>query len=110
MCCTPPIKRRCVVVLPAPVLSVPSAAFPVLLQAAPYLNWLLPCILIIAMVACAAVLLELRYQKLIRSGLYNPRTCTLSNAGPGMPLARIRTHRCGALLSTGCHPTASSAK
>jgi hypothetical protein len=46
-----------------------------------------------ALVACAAVLLELRYQKLVRTGAYNPKTCTMSNKGPAMPLARIRTHR-----------------
>lgn len=65
------------------------------LQAAPYLTWLLPCIMLTALVACAATLLELRYQKLVRSGMYNPKTCTMTNAGPSMPLARIRTHRCG---------------
>lgn len=70
-------------------------------QAVPYLTWLLPCIMIIALVACAAVLLELRYQKLIRTGAYNPKTCTLSNAGPSIPLARVRTHRC-VLAACGC--------
>lgn len=65
--------------------------------AAPYINWLLPCILLTALVAGAAALLELRYQKLVRTGLYNPKTCTMTNAGPSMPLARIRTHRWGPL-------------
>lgn len=70
--------------------------------AAPYINWLLPCILLTALVAGAATLLELRYQKLVRTGLYNPKTCTMTNAGPSMPLARICTHRWG--LSS-CQPT-----
>jgi hypothetical protein len=59
----------------------------------PYVAWLLPTALLTGVVAAAATLLELRYQKLLRSGAYNPKTCTRSNAGPSMPLARIRTHR-----------------
>lgn len=40
----------------------------------------------------AAIALELRYQKLVRTGSYNPRTHTVSNLNP-LPMARIRTHR-----------------
>jgi hypothetical protein len=64
------------------------------MQAVPYITWLTPCILITALVACAATLLELRYQKLVRSGAYNPKTCTLSGPKTALPLARVRTHRC----------------
>lgn len=63
------------------------------MQAVPYITWLTPCIVVTALVACAATLLELRYQKLLRSGGYNPKTCTLSGSLP-LPLARVRTHRC----------------
>jgi hypothetical protein len=36
--------------------------------------------------------LELRFQKLVRTGIYNPKTFTISNLAP-LPLARIRTSR-----------------
>jgi hypothetical protein len=62
-------------------------------QAALYITWLTPCILITALVACAATLLELRYQKLVRSGAYNPKTCTFLGPNTALPLARVRTHR-----------------
>lgn len=71
------------------------------MQAAPYLTWLTPCVLMTALVACAATLLELRYQKLVRTGAYNPKTCTMSHKEPPMPLARIRTHRWVELDSRG---------
>lgn len=58
-------------------------------QAVPYYVWLVPCVLLTGLVAAAATLLELRYQQMLRSGCYNPRTCTLANSGPSMPVARI---------------------
>jgi hypothetical protein len=65
-----------------------------LLQGVPHFVWLVPCVLLTALVAAAATLLELRYQKMLRSGEYNPKTATRFNVSTSiMPMARIRTHR-----------------
>lgn len=44
-----------------------------------------PCVLLCSCITALAVLLELRLTKLVRSGAYNPRTATRSNAGPALP-------------------------
>jgi hypothetical protein len=61
-------------------------------QAVPMRAWLVPCTLMCALVAAAAAGLELRQQKLLRSGAYNPRSHTLCHLAP-LPLARVRTSR-----------------
>lgn len=50
------------------------------------------CAITCGLVTMIAIALELRYQKLVRYGAYNPKTHLLSNCNP-LPLARVRTHR-----------------
>jgi hypothetical protein len=42
--------------------------------------------------AAACIALELRFQKLVCTGIYNPKTFTINSLAP-LPLARIRTSR-----------------
>eukprot|EP00775_Hariotina_reticulata_P002390 gene2390-2694_t len=69
--------------------------------AVPHSTWLLPCVLLCALIAALAVLLELRLQQLVRSGAYNPKTCTRSNAGPALPSAYPICHVSRAGRSSG---------
>lgn len=62
------------------------------MQAIPLKHWVPPCCIVCGLMTMVTVALELRYQKLVRTGQYNPRTHTLCNTNP-LPLARIRTHR-----------------
>ncbi|WIA22399.1 hypothetical protein OEZ85_004705 [Tetradesmus obliquus] len=60
--------------------------------AVPLATWVSPCTVLCGLAAAACVALELRFQKLVRTGIYNPKTFTISNLAP-LPLARIRTSR-----------------
>jgi hypothetical protein len=51
-----------------------------------------PCTVLCGLAAAACIALELRFQKLVRTGIYNPKTFTISNLAP-LPVTRIRTSR-----------------
>jgi hypothetical protein len=70
--------------------NTPAPALP--LQAVPLATWASPCTVLCGLAAAACIALELRFQKLLRTGIYNPKTFTISNLAP-LPMARIRTSR-----------------
>jgi hypothetical protein len=62
------------------------------MQAVPLSTWVSPCTVLCGLAAATCIALELRFQKLVRTGIYNPKTFTISNLAP-LPVARIRTSR-----------------
>ncbi|KAF6259656.1 hypothetical protein COO60DRAFT_989089 [Scenedesmus sp. NREL 46B-D3] len=60
--------------------------------AVPLSTWVSPCCVLCGLAAAACIALELRFQKLVRTGIYNPKTFTISSLAP-LPLARVRTSR-----------------
>lgn len=62
------------------------------LQAVPLSTWVAPCAIFCGLAAAAGIALELRFQKLVRTGVYNPKTFTINSMAP-LPLARVRTAR-----------------